>query len=65
MPGVHVLWKRLFQPRHSRTPPLRSMPAASDVRTDPQGHVADALARQPFEEVLRRIGRVAAQEGVG
>ena len=40
------------------------MPAASDVRTDPQGHVADALARQPFEEVLRRIGRVAAQEGI-
>jgi poly(A) polymerase len=40
------------------------MTAAADVRTEPQGSVADALARQPFAEVLHRVGETAAREGV-
>ena len=40
------------------------MPAAPDVRTTPSGSIADALARQPFAEVLHQVGETAVREGL-
>jgi poly(A) polymerase len=40
------------------------MPAAADLRTEPRGSVAEALARQPFAAVLRRVGETAAREEI-
>ena len=39
------------------------MPVSSPL-TEPRGTITDALGRQPFAAVVRRIGRVAAQEGI-